>query len=74
MVTGESPFFGETSLEIIKQILNEDPVEPAAFQPDIPGEINALILRILDKDPLRRPTAEELKILLPQMFPESHCD
>ncbi|HOB51575.1 MAG TPA: two-component regulator propeller domain-containing protein [Acidobacteriota bacterium] len=68
MVTGEQPFFGETSLEIIKQILNEEPVEPVAFNPEIPAALNALILRLLSKDPGRRPTAADLRTTMPRMM------
>ncbi|MEW6364636.1 MAG: two-component regulator propeller domain-containing protein [Acidobacteriota bacterium] len=70
MVTGEKPFFGETSLEIIKQILNEDPVAPITFNPDIPGGLNDLIQRMLSKNPNDRPTADELRNTLPQLFSE----
>lgn len=68
LVTGEQPFFGETSLEIIKQILNEEPVEPVTFNPEIPAALNALILRMLSKDPGRRPTAADLRSAMPRMM------
>jgi len=72
MVTGEKPFFGETSLEIIKQILNEDPVDPAAFNPEIPGGLNETIGRMLSKNPDDRPTADELRSELARLFPDPY--
>ena len=69
MVTGEKPFFGETSLEILKQVLNEEPIEPLTFNPDLSVDLNTLILKMLSKDPRERPVASELKKIIKDIFP-----
>lgn len=58
MVTLEKPFLGETPIDIIKQILEKDPVEPSRFRPGLPGELSLLILHMMNKAPEKRPTEE----------------
>jgi serine/threonine-protein kinase len=55
MVTREKPFLGETPLDVIKQILEKEPIEPVRFRPDIPGELNVFILKMMSKKPGDRP-------------------
>lgn len=64
MLTLEKPFLGENPGEIIRAILENEPVSPAHFRPDLSAEQAALVLRMLSKDPLRRPTDAELTELL----------
>ncbi len=68
MVTAEKPFFGETSLEILKQVLNEEPIEPLTFNPNLSVDLNTLILKMLSKDPRERPVASELKKIIKNIF------
>lgn len=60
ITTGCLPFQGETSLEMMKRILAEEPVPPQDVNPDLGGELSGLVLSMLSKDPRRRPTAEDL--------------
>ena len=66
LVALEKPFLGETAADVIKQILDREPLPPSAFRPDLPERLNALILSMLAKGPEARPTAlavsEELLI------------
>ena len=55
MVTGRPPFLGDESVAIINQHLNTPPVAPAWHNPDVPAGLEALILRLLEKDPAKRP-------------------
>jgi serine/threonine protein kinase len=55
MLTLEKPFIGETAVDIIKQILEKEPVEPCRYRADIPAEINAFILQMIRKEPAKRP-------------------
>jgi serine/threonine-protein kinase len=55
MLTGEKPFIGETTTDIMKQILEKTPIEPLHFRDDIPRELNHLILRMLEKEIKSRP-------------------
>lgn len=60
MATGLPPFAGETPLEVMKQILAEEPIPPQTMNPDLGNGLNSLILKMMSKDPQRRPTAEDL--------------
>jgi tetratricopeptide (TPR) repeat protein len=55
MVCGRTPFVGEESVAVIGQHLNTPPVAPTWHRPDCPPGLEALILRLLEKDPGKRP-------------------
>jgi len=57
MVCGRPPFVGDESVAIIGQHLNTPPVAPSWHRPDCPPALEALILRLLEKDPEKRPTS-----------------
>jgi tetratricopeptide (TPR) repeat protein len=57
MVCGRPPFIGDESVAIIGQHLNTPPVAPSWHRPDCPPGLEALILRLLEKDPSRRPAS-----------------
>ncbi|HLF09172.1 MAG TPA: protein kinase [Dehalococcoidia bacterium] len=57
MVTGRPPFVGDDNIAIIGQHLNTPPVSPSWHHPDLPKGLETLILRLLEKDPNRRPTS-----------------
>jgi len=57
MVCGRPPFIGEESVAIITQHLNTPPVHPTWHRPDCPPGLEALILRLLEKDPAKRPAS-----------------
>jgi serine/threonine protein kinase len=65
MVTGRPPFVGDDSIAIIGQHINSAPVSPSWHRPDLPPALAALILRLLEKDPQKRPASatEVLKAL-----------
>ncbi|HLF76137.1 MAG TPA: protein kinase [Dehalococcoidia bacterium] len=56
MVCGRPPFVGDESVAIIGQHLNTPPVAPTWHRPDCPLALEALILRLLEKDPNKRPS------------------
>jgi len=61
MVTGQLPFEGDTPLSIAMKHKIESPAEPLAFNPQIPGELNGLILKCMEKDRSKRfQSAEEI--------------
>ena len=60
MVTREKPFLGETPLDVIKEILDKEPVEPIKFRSDIPTALNDLILKMMNKEPAARPSEKVL--------------
>ncbi|PKB63658.1 MAG: hypothetical protein BZY80_06220 [SAR202 cluster bacterium Io17-Chloro-G2] len=55
MVTGRAPFLGDDSVAIIGQHINTPPVAPAWHNSECPRQLEALILRLLAKDPSERP-------------------
>ncbi|MFN0071154.1 MAG: serine/threonine-protein kinase, partial [Chloroflexota bacterium] len=55
LVCGRPPFIGEESVAIITQHLNTPPVHPTWHRPDCPPGLEALILRLLEKDASKRP-------------------
>jgi len=55
MVTGRPPFVGDDSVSIVGQHINSPPVEPSFHRPDVPRALEVLILRLLEKDPEKRP-------------------
>jgi tetratricopeptide (TPR) repeat protein len=65
MVTGRPPFTGDDMVAIIGQHINMPPVSPNWHRPDLPPALAALIMRLLEKDPQKRPASasEVLKML-----------
>jgi beta-lactam-binding protein with PASTA domain/predicted Ser/Thr protein kinase len=60
MLTGQTPFNGETPIEIAMKHLNEPPAPPSEHRPEISPELDQVVLRALAKDPLERyETADE---------------
>jgi len=56
---GETPFVG-TPIEVASQHINKTPAEPSTLGARLSGMVEALILDCLQKNPERRPTAEEV--------------
>jgi tetratricopeptide (TPR) repeat protein len=62
LVTGRPPFVGDESVAIITQHLNVPPVAPSWHVPDLPPGLEAIILRLIEKDPNKRPdSASEVR-------------
>ncbi len=55
MVTGRPPFLGDDTVAIISQHINTAPVAPSWHNPEVPRSLEALIMRLLAKDPDERP-------------------
>jgi serine/threonine-protein kinase len=51
MLTGETPFSGDTPLEIAMKHISEIPEPPSAKREEIPSSLDAVVLRALAKDP-----------------------
>jgi non-specific serine/threonine protein kinase len=49
IATGERPFGGQTTFEILEQIVHENPKPLAALNPRVPAVLEHLILRCLEK-------------------------
>jgi beta-lactam-binding protein with PASTA domain/predicted Ser/Thr protein kinase len=59
MLTGTTPFEGETPIEIAMKHLNEPPRPPSALRPEISPELDQIVLRALAKDAGERYQAAE---------------
>ena len=55
MVTGRPPFLGDDSVAIIGQHINTQPVAPTWHNGQCPRALEALIMRLLAKNPVERP-------------------
>jgi serine/threonine-protein kinase len=60
LLTGKRVFEGKTSVDICVQHVTTKPVPPSQHVATIPRELEALVLRCLDKKPDHRPSAPDL--------------
>jgi serine/threonine protein kinase len=51
---GRLPFEGLTVTDVLTKVLLEDPPSPSTIMPDLPWEIDAMVLKGIEKDPKRR--------------------
>ncbi|MDX1419617.1 MAG: tetratricopeptide repeat protein [Rubricoccaceae bacterium] len=65
MLAGRRPFTGSYDAALLYAILNEAPAPLHAARPDVPEALEALVLRLLEKDPADRyQTAEAVEAAL----------
>ena len=55
LLTGQPPFAHGQPLAIMSQHLNAAPAAPRTIRPDVPPELDHLVLELLAKDPAQRP-------------------
>ncbi len=65
LLTGGPPFRGESQLETLRRLIADDPVPPRRTRQDVPAELDAIVLRCLEKAsaaryPTARAVAEDL--------------
>jgi len=67
-LTGHSPFEAGSNSDLMLEHLQLRPDPPSRLRPDIPAELDALILKCLEKDPAARfQSAEELSQALEEL-------
>ncbi len=54
LLTGEVPFTGDSPVEIAMKHLAEVPPAPSALRPDVPGDLDLVVVRALAKEPADR--------------------
>jgi eukaryotic-like serine/threonine-protein kinase len=61
MLTGRVPFTGDTPVEIAMKHLSQVPTPPSKLRPDVPHDLDAVVMRALAKEPDQRyGSAEEM--------------
>ena len=59
MLTGKVPFTGDTPVEIAMKHLSQVPDPPSKSRPEVPHELDAVVMRALAKDPDQRYASAE---------------
>ncbi|MGD9986671.1 Stk1 family PASTA domain-containing Ser/Thr kinase [Pseudonocardia sp.] len=54
LLTGDPPFTGDTPVAVAYQHVREDPRHPSQLNPDVPPELDAIVLKALSKNPINR--------------------
>ena len=54
LITRRPPFRGQTSLEILRKVVAEEPVPPRRTRPKVPWDLETVCLKCLAKPPKRR--------------------
>jgi len=54
MLTGRPPFTGDSSLETVRRILDQEPPRPCAFNPALSTNLETICLKCLEKKPAAR--------------------
>ncbi|MGW0394335.1 protein kinase domain-containing protein [Streptomyces sp. NPDC003042] len=70
LLSGNVPFAGSTALGVLHRHLYEPPVPVRRLRPEVPQELEAVLLRLLAKDPQDRPaSAQEVYEALTPLLP-----
>ena len=54
LLTGEPPFTGDTPVAVAYQHVREEPKRPSSVNPNIPPELDSVVLKALSKNPANR--------------------
>ncbi|MFE5814841.1 PASTA domain-containing protein [Streptomyces sp. NPDC056479] len=59
LLTFRTPFTGETPMAVMYQHIQEAPLRPSVYNPEVGPEVDAIVLRALEKDPAHRHRSAE---------------
>jgi predicted Ser/Thr protein kinase len=54
LLTGQAPFIGRSTYEILKKVENDEPWAPNRLRDKVPADLNTICLKCLEKNPDRR--------------------
>ncbi|HKI19519.1 MAG TPA: serine/threonine-protein kinase, partial [Isosphaeraceae bacterium] len=54
MLTGRPPFKGESPMETVRQVIDDDPVPPSRLVPRLPRDLETICIKCLNKEPHKR--------------------
>jgi hypothetical protein len=72
LLTGRPPFPGENVAELIHKHCYAIPDRPQMLVPDLPHDLDGLVMQLLEKDPARRP-ADGFVTLRPELDPPARA-
>ncbi len=64
LATGRHPFEAASAVGTLHALIEQQPLSPSRLNQKLPGALEGLMLRMLEKDPRRRPPADEVAALL----------
>src|SRR5205823_2957912 len=54
LLTGQPPFRGKTPMETVRQVIDRDPATPSKLNSKVPGDLETICLKCLEKKPDHR--------------------
>ncbi len=60
VLSGKTPFEGPTSRDILRAAMTEEPAKLGTLVPGLPARLEAIVHRLLEKDPDRRPPSASI--------------
>jgi serine/threonine-protein kinase len=61
LLVGRPPFVRKTGVQVLAAHLHEPPLPPSSLRAEVPADLEAVVLRCLEKDPAKRfPDADSL--------------
>jgi serine/threonine protein kinase len=67
LLTGQLPFTARVAAEYLVHHLEHTPPSPLTLRPELPPALDRLVLKLLEKAPQARPTAEEVRAVLQEL-------
>jgi serine/threonine protein kinase len=54
LLTGQTPYQGESDLDILRHVIADEPLRPGKIRPHVPRDLETICLKCLEKDPAHR--------------------